>query len=74
MTKRQQTILILIEVLSASQQRQVLDLARNLSNQRLRGVKGSSLLDFVGSISAEDLALMQSDIEADCEQVEAHGW
>ncbi len=32
------------------------------------------MLKFVGSISDDDLVVMQSAIEADCEQIDAHGW
>ncbi len=63
-----------LALLPAAQQRQVLDYARILSITQPQGVKGSSLLAFAGTIPAEELAQMQTAIEADCEQVDAHGW
>ena len=63
-----------LEHLPLAQQRQVLDFARVLSITPPKGVKGSSLLCFAGSIPAEDLAEMQAAIEADCETVDVDGW
>lgn len=63
-----------LAVLPTTQQRQILDFARILSITQPRGVKGSSLLSFVGTIPAEELAQMQAAIEEDCEQVDANGW
>jgi len=60
--------------LPAAQQREVLDFARALSVPCPQGTKGTSLLSFVGTIPAEDLAQMQAAIEADCERVDENGW
>ncbi len=64
---------IAIALLPAAQQRQALDYARILSITQPQGVKGSSLLAFAGTIPAEELAQMQTAIEADCEHVCVHG-
>ena len=63
-----------LAVLPIAQQHQVLDFARNLSLTQPQGVKGSALLSFAGAISVEELAQIQAAIEADCEQVDTHGW
>jgi len=63
-----------LALLPVAQQRQVLDFARILSLTQLQGVKGSSLLSFAGTIPTDELAQMQVAIEADCEQVDVHGW
>jgi hypothetical protein len=57
-----------------AQQRQVLDFARILSITQPKGVRGDSLLSFAGTIPSEELAQMQAAIEADCEQIDIHGW
>lgn len=63
-----------LALLPVAQQRQVLDFARLLSITQPHGVKGASLLSFAGSIPDEELVQMQTAIEADCEQVDVHGW
>ncbi len=63
-----------LALLPIAQQRQVLDFARILSITQPQGAKGSSLLSFAGTIPADELAQMQTAIEADCEQVDTHGW
>lgn len=39
-----------------------------------KGTRGKDLLKFVGSISPEDLELMESAIKEGCEQVDSDGW
>jgi hypothetical protein len=63
-----------LALLPIAQQHQVLDFARNLSLTHPQGVKGIALLSFAGAIPAEELAQIQAAIEADCEQVDTHGW
>lgn len=60
--------------LGIEQQRQVVDFARALAVSQVRGVPGQALLQFAGTIEADELALMQCAIEDDCEQVNAHEW
>ena len=59
-------------------QARVVDFARTLtdpSNVPLRrGTPGKELLRIVGTISAEDLALMQQAIEEDCERIDPSEW
>jgi hypothetical protein len=58
--------------LSEPQQRQVLAFI-----QSLRGAPAKTGADFVqlaGTISVEDLRLMEQAIEDGCEQVDPHGW
>ena len=40
----------------------------------LKGVKGSSLFEFGGTIDREDLDRMSKAIEEGCEQVDPDGW
>ena len=63
-----------LEQLGAGEQRQVLDFARTLSNNRRRGLPGEKLLRFSGAISADDLALMAAAIDEGCEQVNSDEW
>ena len=63
-----------LALLPTAQQRQVVDFARILSITQPKGAKGSSLLAFAGSIPSDELEQMRAAIEADCEQVDAHGW
>lgn len=58
-----------IKTLPDNLQRQVLIFVDALQVSSTCGVPGQSLLKFAGTISAEDLTLMQQAIEAGCEQV-----
>ncbi len=60
--------------LPLEQQRQVVDFARALAVARVRGVAGHTLLQFAGTIEADDLATMAQAIEDDCEQVNSNEW
>jgi hypothetical protein len=55
-------------------QRQVLQFARQLVQLNLQGNPGKRLLKFAGSISADDLNLMQQAILQDCEQLDRDNW
>ena len=63
-----------LEQLGAGEQRQVLDFARTLSNNRRCGLPGEKLLRFSGTICADDLAMMAAAIEGGCEQVNPDEW
>ncbi len=60
--------------LAIEQQRQVINFARALVVSQVRGVQGQALLQFAGTIEADDLALMARAIEDDCEQVSSGEW
>jgi hypothetical protein len=53
---------------------QVLQFARTLRTSELQGVPGQQLLQFAGTISSEDLQLMQAAIEEDCERIDLNEW
>lgn len=55
-------------------QRKVLDFAQALALALPKGVPGRSLLQFAGTIEADDLKAMSKAIQADCEQVDADEW
>ena len=59
----------------ASQQK-VLDYAKSIASGSTLGpgTPGKDLLRFAGTISKEDLALMEQAIEEDCEQIDPNGW
>ncbi len=64
-------ILDTLEKMSEGQQQEVLNFAKKI--QRPQGVPFSSLLKFVGSISPDDLKLMEEAIE-DFEKVNLDEW
>lgn len=55
-------------------QQEVLIFTRQLKASTPVGVPGKSLLQFAGTISLEDLVMMQQAIAADCEQVDLNEW
>jgi hypothetical protein len=57
-----------LDRLSAQEQYQVLEFACNLASTHARGVPGSRLLHFGGTISPADLQLMAQAIEAGCQK------
>lgn len=63
-----------LAVLPQPLQQQVLQFAQKLGQTEPKGVSGSELLEFAGTISSEDLSLMQEAIEQDCERVDLDGW
>ena len=65
----QQDIQRQLSGLSAEQQRRVLDFARSLPRNPIKGVKPELLRQFIGSIPVEDLEEMKTAIEADCEGI-----
>lgn len=63
-------ILEQIESLGPAEQRQLLEFAKQLSHDKPIGVPGKSLLSFAGTISVEDLDLMEKAIEEACERID----
>lgn len=55
-------------------QQEVLEFVQELSTSELRGTPGSQLLPLAGSISDDDLQLMQETIEQSCGQVDFDEW
>lgn len=60
-----------IDKLPHDLQVRVLDIIKSLTP---KGVEGKSLLQFEGSISADDLQLMSKAIEEGCEKVDINEW
>ncbi len=63
-----------LSVLPDSLQRRVLEYVESLDVQVRPGVPGTDLLQFAGTISPDDLKIMQAAIEAGCEQVDVNEW
>ena len=59
--------------LTPDQQAEVMSYLRALRGSPV-GTPGHQLLDLVGSISPEDLKLMEQAIQEGCEQVDLNGW
>lgn len=60
--------------LPVEQQRQVLQFARALAAPALRGVRGSDLLQFAGTIDESDLEAISQAIRDGCERIDASEW
>ena len=60
--------------LPVERQRQVLEFARTLATPPLQGVRGSTLLQFAGTIDESDLEVMSQAIEDGCERIDADEW
>ena len=60
--------------LPIDQQRQVVEFARSLTNPKIHGIAGSSLLSFVGCINGDDLKQISQAITESCEGIDADGW
>jgi hypothetical protein len=63
-----------LEALPPHLQEQVLSIVRSLDASQQRGVPGSKLLQFAGTISDSDLIAMNEAIERGCEQVDPNEW
>lgn len=63
-----------LKVLPLEQQRQVLDFILELSGEPPKQYPGKNLLQFVGTISKEDLEIMKQTIEEGCGQVDESEW
>ncbi len=59
-----------LDILPEDLQRRVLDFAQALALSSPRGVPGSELLRFAGTISADDARAMHDAVEAGCERVD----
>lgn len=77
MTALENELLEQLRLLTADQQRQVLDFTRGLSqNQTPPGTPGEVLLEKMGSFkfAPGELDLIARAIEEDCEKVDPDGW
>ena len=63
-----------LEHLPEADRRRVLAYARSLSHEIPRGVPGSSLRRFTGTISESDASDIEAAIEEGCEKVDPGGW
>ena len=63
-----------LDRLPLEQQRQGLEFARTLATPPLQGVRGSTLLQFAGTIGESDLEAMSQAIEVGCERIDADEW
>ncbi|MGB8647209.1 MAG: hypothetical protein WCF84_18370 [Anaerolineae bacterium] len=63
-----------LKTLPEGLQWRVLEYTRELANAIPHGVPGEQLLRFAGTISLDDLQLMQEIIEQGCERVDANEW
>lgn len=57
-----------------SLQRRVLDFVYKLKEAAGRDMPGSQLLQFSGSISQDDLVVMQRTIDEECEKIDVNEW
>lgn len=64
-----------LKVMPQSLQQQVLEFTRTLADSTtLKGVPGSQILRFAGTIPPDDIELMREAITQDCEQVDFNEW
>jgi hypothetical protein len=63
-----------LSALGPDQRRLVLDYARALGESPIRGVPGTALKRFAGTISAEDAREIKEAIEEGCENVDPDAW
>ena len=64
-----------LKVMPQSLQQQVLEFTRTLTDStNVKGVSGSQLLRFAGTIPLDDLNLMSEAINSGCEQVDSNEW
>ena len=63
-----------VKALPDNLQHQVLTFVRSLRTTAGRGTPGSSLLQFAGGISIEDIDSMREAIENDCERIDRNEW
>lgn len=60
--------------LDDGQQKEVLRYARSLTELQTTGRPGKDLLRFAGTIDKDELRIMATAIQADCEHIEADAW
>lgn len=70
----QRKLLAQVAQLSEEKQRRVLDFAHALAGSTPRGVPGSQLLRFAGTMTQEEAKEMLTAIEEDCERVDPDEW
>ncbi len=64
-----------LKVMPQSLQQQVLEFTKTLTDSNtVKGVPGSQLLRFAGTIPLDELNLMSEAINQDCEQVDSNEW
>jgi len=63
-----------LDNLNQEQQKSVLDYMLCLKTDSNKGVSGTSLLNFLGSIDQNDLLVMERAITEGCEKVDAGEW
>ncbi len=63
-----------VKSLPENLQRQVLIFVDALQVSSVRGVSGRMLSEFAGSISQDDLSMMNQAIESGCEQIDGSEW
>lgn len=73
-TKISDQVVEQLSVLPTHMQRRVLDFARALVLSEPKGVPGKTLRSFAGTMTPEEAAQMQADIEETCENVDQDGW
>lgn len=59
--------------LPLEKQQKVLAFTRSLL-EHPKGIKGSSLLDFAGTIASDQLLQIQEAVEEGCERIDANEW
>ena len=70
----QTELLARLAQLPEEKQRRVLDVAHALGGSTPRGVPGSQLLQFAGTMTKAEAKEMLTAIEEDCEQVDPNEW
>lgn len=74
-TTLEETLSAKVRTLTPAQQQYVLGVVESLgATGTPPGMPGASWAQFAGSISPEDLALMEQAIEEGCEKVDTDGW
>lgn len=78
-TTLEETLSAKVRTLTPAQQQEVLEFIQFQqgglpSAKTPPGMPGASWAQFAGSISPEDLALMEQAIEEGCEKVDVDGW
>ena len=63
-----------LESLPADMQRRVVEFVHALALSQPKGIPGSDLLRFAGTLTPEDAAEMKRAIEEGCERVHPDGW
>ena len=62
------------ERLPEIRQREVVEYARVLAEEKPKGISGKEFLAITGTIEPDDIALMKKAIEDECERVDLDEW